>query len=153
MVLPDIAFDDEVIKSTQLIRNWGHWATKAANHPVTIMYKDNPIILISRRHISELNKKLHYTSLIFNFCQGIIEGEADKNSSLPWVTYLSDDLREELAKELIDAYRKSDAIDDWSILQDTIDDWKATAEIESNPNLAKALLAEEDPSKYVEIKD
>lgn len=153
MAISDIAFNDEVIKSTQLMRNWSHWATRANNHPVTIMYKNNPLTLISRRRISELNKKLHYTSLIFNFCQGIIEARPDKNSYLPWVAYLSDDLKKKLTKELLDAYDESDAKDDWSILQDVIDDWKATAEVESNPALAKTLLKEEDPSKYVEIKD
>jgi len=152
MPVLDIAFNDEVIKSTQLMRNWGHWATKASSHPVTIMYKDNPITLISRRRISELNKKLYYTSLIFNFCQGIIDGRADKNSPFPWAAYLSDDLKEDFTKELLDAYGESDAKNDWSILQDAIDDWKATAEVESNPKLAKILMMKGNPSQYVKAK-
>lgn len=152
MVVSDIAFNDEVIRSTQLLRNWGHWAKKASTIPVTIMYKNNAITLISRRRISELNKKLYYTSLIFNFCQGIIERSDDKNSSFPWVAYLSDALKEECTKELLNAYRKSDAKDDWTILQDAIDDWKATAEVESNPKLAKILMAKKAPSQYVKAK-
>ena len=41
----------------------------------------------------------------------------------------------------------------WGALEEMLEDLKATAEVESNPRLAQALLEEEDQSKYVEIKD
>ena len=152
MVISELAFSDDVINSTQLIRNWSHWAAKAHNHPVTILYKDAPITLISRRYISELSQKLHYTYLIFSICQ-FIEGRADSCDALPWINYLNDDLRQEFFQDSLSAYAESDAKNNWNIIQEIIDDWKATAEVESSPILVRALLAGEEPSEYVEIKD
>ncbi|MFC1869896.1 hypothetical protein ACFLYE_01335 [Chloroflexota bacterium] len=153
MVLKDVAFSDDVINSTQLLRNWGKWAARANQHPVTFLYKGDPLTIISRNHIGKLEKKLYYTSLVFMFCQESIEGKIDDSSALPWSKYLSKSDRDALFYELINSYKESDAKDDWDIIQNVLDDWKATAEVESSPKLAKALLAKEDPSKYVRIKD
>jgi len=153
MLLGEVAFSDDVINSTQLLRNWGKWAERASQHPVTFLYKGTPLTIISRNHISKLQRKLYYTYLVFIFGQESIEDNIDKYSSLPWAKYLSKPHRDELFYELLAAYKESDAKDDWDIIQNVLDDWKATAEVESSPVLAKALLVEEDPSKYVEIKD
>lgn len=152
MVVSDLAFSDDVINSTQLIRNWGHWAARANNHPVTILYKDAPITLISRRHISELNQRLHYTYLIFSACQ-FIEGRIDNCDFLPWLAYLNDDLHQEFFRDILSAYMESEAKSNWGIFRDAIDDWKATTEVASNPKLSKRLMEKDDPSKYIEIKD
>ena len=153
MVLSDIAFSDDVINSTQLLRNWSKWAAQASQHPVTFLYKGDPLTIINRNHINRLEKKLFYTSLVFIFCQESMEGNMDSYSSLPWAKYLNKPHRDELFYELLNAYKESDAKEDWNIIQTVLDDWKATAEVESNPALAGALLTEEDPSEYVEIKD
>jgi hypothetical protein len=153
MVLNNIAFSDDVINSTQLLRNWGKWATRAGQHPVTFLYKGDPLTLISRNHISKLEKKLYYASLVFMFCQESIEGKIGDNSSLPWAKYLSKPHQDALFYELINAYKESDAKDDWDIIQNVLDDWKATAEVESSPRLAKILDEEDNPSKYVKITD
>lgn len=152
MVISDLVFSDDVINSTQLIRNWGHWAARALNHPVTILYKDDPITLISRRYISELNQRLHYTYLMFSVYQ-FIESRVNNCDVLPWVNYLNDDLRKEFFEDILNAYTESDAKGNWSVFQDTIDDWKATAEVASNPKLSKKLLEKDYPSKYVEVRD
>ena len=153
MVLNEIAFGDEVINSTQLLRNWGKWATRANRHPVTFLYKGDPLTIINRSHICKLEKKLHYTTLVLMFCQESIEGRISDSPSLPWAKYLNKTHLDALFYELISAYKESEAKDDWDIIQNVLDDWKATAELESNPTLAKSLLAEGDPSKYVQIKD
>ena len=152
MVISDLAFSDDVISPTQLVRNWGHWAARAHNHPVTILYKDDPITLISRRYISELNQKLHYTYLIFSVCQ-FAEGRTDGCDALPWVAYLNDDLRQEFFEDILSAYTQSGVKSNWNIIQETIDDWRATAEVASNPKLSKRLLEMDDHSKYVEVRD
>ena len=151
MVVSNIAFNDDVINATQLTRNWGHWAARARNHPVTILYKDDPITLVSRRHISEMSQRLHYTYLVFSVCQ-YIEGRTNSCDVLPWVTYLNNDLRQEFLRYILDAYMDSNAKSSWNIIQDAIDDWAATAEVASNPKLSKRLMEKDDPLKYVPIK-
>ena len=152
MVISDLAFSDDVINSTQLIRNWGHWAARAHNCPVTILYKDEPITLISRRYISELSRRLHYTNLVFSIYQ-FVEGRTGGCEALPWMNYLNEDSRREFFEDVLSAYTESDAKSNWSIIQDTLDDWRATAEVMSNPELSKRLLEKGDPSKYVGITD
>lgn len=52
----------------------------------------------------------------------------------PWVKYLSDDNRVQFHKELLESTDEAEHL---------IQDWRATAEVESNPGLAKALLEED----------
>ncbi len=151
MVIRDLAFGDDVINTTQLTRNWSHWAKRAQENPVTILYKDAPITLLNRRYISELNQKLHYTHLILNVFQ-FVEGRIDNCDFLPWMVYLKDDMRQEFLEDALNSYMESSAKNNWAILQETLDDWMATAEVASSPKLSKRLLERDDPSQYVEIK-
>lgn len=151
MVLAELAYNDDIIKVSELKKNWPHWGERARNQPVTILYKDDPLTLISRKYISELTKKIAYTNLVISFCQGYLEDKSGKRSALPWATYLTSVDRRTFLRELMGAYEESYAKDDWTIIQNVIDDWKATAEVESNPKLAKILAKEDDPSKYVKV--
>lgn len=153
MVLAELAYNDEIINVTELKKNWPQWGERARNQPVTILYKDDPLTLISRKYISELTKKIYFTYLVVSFCQNYIGDKSGRGGALPWAAYLKSADRRIMLRELLSAYEESFVKDDWAIIQNAIDDWKATAEVESSPALAKALLADEDPSKYVEIKD
>jgi len=152
MVSNTVAFSDEIITSSELKRHWSQWIKKAHDHPVTIMYKNDPLALVSRKLINELSKQIYYTYLLVSFSQNYIENRTGRRSALSWAAYLSDRDRRDFFKELLSAYEESYAKDDWSIIQDVLDDWKATAEVERSPELSKALMAEEDPSKYVKLE-
>jgi len=151
MALTDIAFSDDVINSSQLKRHWKHWISQVYQHPITIVTKDEPLILIKRKDISELTRKMYYTYLVVSFCQRYIKERSGKGSALAWTEYLGTADMREFFKELLKAYEESYNKDDWSIIQDTLEDWKATAEVESNPELSKLLKAKLEPSSYVEV--
>ena len=153
MVLAELAYNDEIINVTELKKNWPQWGERAQNQPVTILYKDDPLTLINRKYISELTKKIYFTNILVSFCQGYIEDKSGRRGALPWAAYLKSADRRIMVRELLSAYEESFAKDNWSIIQNALDDWKATAEVESNPKLAKALDEEDDPSKYVKITD
>lgn len=153
MVLAELAYNDDIINVSELKKNWPQWGERARNKPVTILYKDDPLTLISRKYIGELTKKIYYTNLVVSFCQGYIKDKSGRSGALPWAAYLKSADRRAFLRELMSAYEESYAKDDWMIIQDVLDDWKATAEVESNPKLAKALDEEDNPSKYVKIKD
>ena len=153
MVLAELAYNDDIINVSELKKNWPQWGERARNKPVTILYKDDPLTLISRKYIGELTKKMYYTNLMVSFCQGYLEDKSGRRGTLPWAAYLKSADRRTLLRELMSAYEESYAKDDWMIVQNVVDDWKATAEVESNPRLAKALMADEDSSQYIEIKD
>lgn len=151
MVLAEFAFSDDIINVSELKRNWGYWVAQAHDHPVTILYKDDPLTLVRRKHISELSKKIYYTNVVAGVCRGAIKGK-DKGSTLPWVAYLNDTDKENFFGELLDAYTEAYAKDDWEIIQNTIDDWKATSEVARNPKLSKRLMERDDPSRYVKVE-
>lgn len=151
MALTELAYSDDIINVSQLKKNWARWVERAHDQPVTILYKDDPLTLISRKYISELTKKIFYTNLVVSFCQGYIEDKSGRGGALPWAAYLKSANRRIMLRELLSAYEESFAKDDWTIIQSVIDDWKATAEVESNPKLAKILTKEDDPSKYVKV--
>jgi len=153
MVLAELAYNDDIINVSELKKNWPLWGERARNKPVTILYKDDPLTLISRKYIGELTKKMYYTNLIVNFCQGYLEDKSGRRGALPWAAYLKSADRRIFLRELMSAYEESYAKDNLMIIQNVVDDWKATAEVESNPRLAKALMADEDSSQYIEIKD
>jgi hypothetical protein len=148
-----IAFQDEIISSTEFKNHQAGWLKIATERPITIVHKGNSIVLTNRLFIRELNNRLMYTYLVMSFYRKYRENQTGKDSALSWASYLRKNDREQFVEELIDAFEKSYETGNWDIIRETLDDWKATAEVESDATLSKALLAEEHPSKYVEVED
>jgi predicted nucleotidyltransferase len=142
---------DEVISSTQLRTNQKHWFDKAIDGVVTIVNGKKQFVLVNREQISKLYAQKYYTDIILNYCYEIIK--KNESNTLRWANFLSDEERNAFHDELISHVMKAIITDDWSSVGYLLEDWKATAEANSNPQLRDALLAEEDPSKYVKIKD
>lgn len=144
-------FNDEIINSTQLRSKLPQWLSKAREHPVTIMYKNAPLTIVNRRFIKELSERAHYTNLAVNYCQNYIERTVGR-SALPWASYLPDSAKREFFLEFLSVFQEAFAKDNWTIFEDLLHDWKATAEVASSPRLSKALLAKPDESKYVKLE-
>lgn len=143
---------DEVINSKELRDNQKYWFEKASINPVSIKSGARKLVLLNREHAKHMYSLNHYAEMIIQFCREQIAYQGESRI-FPWIRYLDNGAIEEFKKELLVTFEGAVSSQEWSAFGELLDDWKATAEVESNPALAKALLADEDPSKYVEIKD
>ncbi|MGO1285236.1 MAG: hypothetical protein ACTHWF_14690 [Brachybacterium sp.] len=62
-------------------------------------------------------------------------------SALPWVTFLPDAEREEFAREATETLLASASLGRYTAFATLIEDWRATAEVWSDPDLARSLSA------------
>lgn len=144
-------FADEIVNATELRTNQKRWLETACTKPVTVSYGRKQLAIIDREHISKLYKTIYFLELVIKTCE---EYEKDqKNKVLPWLEFLSDENQANFHEELLNTALKATLSGDWDTVEELIQDWKATAEVESNPQLAKALLNEGNPSEYVKIDD
>lgn len=142
---------DEVISPTQLRTNQKHWLDRACKNVVTIANGRKQLAIINRERISILYAQKHYMEMMLSYSQELAKGL--QFATFPWVEHLNSKDRVEFHNEFLSCIINSAITNDWTLAEYLLEDWKATAEVESNPILAEALLAEADPSKYVEIKD
>ena len=75
-----------------------------------------------------------------------------KSTAFPWVEYLDDEEKEQFRNEYINSIREATITGHWDGVEDLIEDWKATAETESSPDLVKALKTKVPKEEYVTIK-
>lgn len=92
-----------------------------------------------------------YLELVIKACDEFQKEE--KSEAFPWVESLSEDDRLHFHKELLTTAMASIITDDWTQLEYLIQDWKATAEVESDPELTKALTEKGSPKEYVRLRD
>lgn len=142
---------DEVISSTDLRANQKYWLDRASENVITIVNGRKKFALINREHISNLYAQKYYSEIILRYCKETNTGVS--SVIFPWIEHLSNEERDEFYNELLNCAMESTINNDWSLIEQLIEDWKATAEVNSSPTLARTLLEKEDPSKYVRIKD
>jgi hypothetical protein len=142
---------DVVITPTELRTRQKHWLTKAAESVITITNGHKKLALIDRERVSKLYAQKHYSELVIRYCQEIEKNK--KSDAFPWVEYLDNEEKLEFRDELLVNIMIAITTDEWLFMENLIEDWKATAEVNIESKIAKALLVKEDPSKYVGIKD
>jgi hypothetical protein len=142
---------DIVITPTELRTKQKHWLTRANENVITIANGRKKLVLIDRERVSKLFAQKKYSELVIKYCQEIEKKK--KSDTFPWVEYLDDEEKLEFRDELLVNIMIAMTTDEWLSMENLIEDWKATAEVNSKPKIAKALLVKEDPSKYVSIKD
>ena len=59
--------------------------------------------------------------------------------AFPWVQYLTESEQADFWSDLVAAFRNAMQSGEWLVLKQTMDDWKATAEVKSVPELEAAL--------------
>lgn len=123
----------------------------AYKSPITVNYGQRQLAIINREQVSKLFMAIHYLELVIKVCDEI--EKQGKSGTLPWVEELSRNDMLQFHKELLSSTMKSVVTNNWEQLEYLIQDWKATAEVESNPKLAKALLEKDKPKEYVKLKD
>lgn len=60
-------------------------------------------------------------------------------ATLPWVSFLPEDDRRAFAEEAADTLRASASLGRYTAFADLIEDWRSTAEVWSDPALARSL--------------
>ena len=143
---------DDVINSKELRDNQKYWLEKASINPVSIKSGARKLVILNREHAKYMYSFNHYAEMIIQFYREQIAHKGE-SSTFPWIKYLDNKAVEEFIKELLVTFDRAVSSQEWSAFEELLDDWKATANVASNPDLAKELLAEEDSSKYVKIKD
>jgi len=143
-------FSDYIVNATDLRRNQKQWLERAYHSPITINCGRRQLAIMNREKVSKLYTANYYAELVLKACKEFKEG--NESNTFPWVEYLPDDEKMKFHSELLSCTIKSIITGNWNQLEYLIEDWKATAEVERNPELAKALMAGEDPSQYVEIE-
>lgn len=144
-------FSDYIVNATDLRTNQRQWLEKAYNNPITVNYGRKQLAIMNREKVGKLYTANYYSELVLKACKEFMD--ENKSSTFPWIEYLSNEEKMQFHTELLSTTLKSIIIGNWTQLEYMIEDWKATAEVESNKKLAKALRAEVDSSHYVEIKD
>ncbi len=144
-------FADDIVSATDLRNNQREWLEKAYRKPVTVNYGRRQLAIMNRDQVSKLYIALYYTELVLRACQEFRENK--ESSVFPWVENLQDNEKIKFYTELANCTLKASVAGNWDKLEILIEDWKATAEVEQDPELARVLLAKGDPSQYVEVKD
>ncbi len=139
---------DDVINPTELRNNQKRWLDKAYTSPISIMSGNKKLVLLNREHAKQMYSVSHYAGMIMKFCRERLTSNGE-SSIFPWIKYLNDEEIGEFTRELLITFEEARDSREWSALEELLDDWRATANVASNSKLSSALLAEEDPSKYV----
>ena len=143
-------FSDDIVRATDLRTKQREWLERAYEKPITVSYGKKQLAIMRREQVGRLVTTNYYLELVIKACNEFEkEGES---KTFPWTESLSEGDRLQFHKELLTNALKSTVTGDWAQLEYLIQDWKATAEVESDPELAKALMEKGDPKAYVRLK-
>jgi hypothetical protein len=147
-------FGDAIISQTDLKTDQKKWFDRANKSPVSITGpKGKSFVLINREQAQNTFSTINYAVKILEYFKAIRDSR-DSNSTLgvfPWAVHLNDKERNELANELITAFNECLHSNDWTLLEETIKSWKATAEALTNSRFTKIIGASEDTKEYTSI--
>jgi hypothetical protein len=143
-------FSDEIVNATQLRARQSHWLTMASRRPVTVTYGSTKLTILNREKIRNLYAQIHHLELFIKYCNEIMYGT--KSEAFPWAEYLDGEEKDQFRNEYINSIMKATVTEHWDVVEDLLEDWKATAETGSNPDLVKALKTKVPKEEYVTIK-
>lgn len=143
-------FSDFIVSATDLRKNQKRWLERAYENPITISYGHKQLAIMNREQVGKLYTQKHYAELVLKACDEFVKRQ--KSDTFPWVEYLSDDEKMQFHSELLTCVMKSIFTGDWTRLEELIQDWKATAETERNPEIVRMLQDKGTPEDYVTVK-
>ncbi|AOS61645.1 DUF6247 family protein [Actinoalloteichus hymeniacidonis] len=110
---------------------------------VRVHRRDGPALLLTRedRANSRIEGALDAARLVRSLTSQLVPSELARAAikEFPWVDVLSEDARAEFVAELARAFRTSAELGHWTVLAQTVREWKATAAIYADPELAARL--------------
>ena len=147
-------FGDLIITPTDLKTNQKRWFDKAHKSPVSISgRKGRSYVLINREQAQDTFTAKNYAVKIINYFTEVKHSPGSgATSSFPWSSHLNETERKEFLNELIASFNESLHAGNWSVLEETIDSWKATAEGLSNKKFMRVLAAGEQQQEYTPVE-
>lgn len=142
-------FSDAIVSASELRKNQKRWLEEAARNPVTVSYGRQQLAIVNRDHIKKLHLANHYTGLALKVCNE--RGKGRKSAALPWLQDLMAGDRAQFQAEFLSAVLRATVTGDWDSVQELLQDWQATAEAESHPEVLRALTREANASEYVAL--
>lgn len=143
-------FDDEIVSATKFRTSQSYWLSVASKRPVTVTTGDKKVIVFSRERMRELYIGRDYLELAVRLYDELERNQ--KNTILYWLEYLDVEDRKLFIKEFINNILISITTSKWDNVEELLEDWKATAETENNPDVMKALKTKIRKDEYITIK-
>lgn len=143
-------FDDEIITATKFRTRQSHWLSIASKRPVTVTVGDNKVVVFSRERVHGLYLGRHYLEAAVKLCNEMEKGK--KSLVFPWLEHLDSVEQEQFRDEFVNNVLTAIVTDKWDKVQELLEDWEATAETKSNPDVMKALKAKVRKGQYITIK-
>jgi len=143
-------FSDEIVNATELRAKQSQWLTMASERPVTVTYGNRKLTILNREKVRNLFVHSHYLALFAKHCNELIKGT--KSDAFPWTEHLDDKEKRQFHEELVSSIMTAVITENWDEVETLLDDWKATAETENNPDLMRALKTKVPKGEYVTIK-
>jgi hypothetical protein len=145
-------FFDEIINPTELKRQQRRWLEKASTQPVTVTFGENGLAIVNREVVKNLFAEKHYAELLVRYCQELAESKG-KSTVFPWLESLDDEEKKQFHDEFLTTFMKATQDNNWTEMEYLLEDWKATAEAESNPEFVEAWKERGNPEDYVTLDD
>ncbi len=144
-------FSDEIVNATELRTKQSHWLTIASKRPVTVTYGSRKLTILNREKIRNLFIQAHYMESFVKYCNEVMKGT--KSNAFPWTEYLDDEEKKQFHEEFISSIMMAVVTENWEGVETLLEDWKATAETESDEETMKALRTKQASDKYIALKE
>lgn len=144
-------FSDEIVNATELRAKQSHWLTIASKRPVTVTYGSRKLTILNREKIRNLFIQAHYMESFVKYCNEVMKGT--KSNAFPWTEYLDDEEKKRFHEEFISSIMMAVVTENWEVVETLLEDWKATAETESDEETMKALRTKQASGKYIALKE
>ena len=137
----EIVFQDELVRATDLNRGSGQILDKAAHGPVTIVRNDESFALMKRDLAASWRKEasfaVHVTEIVWN---ALVHGTT-MPPEFQWISAFDEGDRQQIAHELMNAYRKATRDGSWDELEALIHEWSESGWAALNPEVRQAFEA------------
>ena len=149
-------FSDEVVLATELKKRQRYWFDRAREKGgVTIVQgKVIDLVLAPRQKVAEAAETAAHAQVVAQFLREVITLQRLPAESVvfPWLTDLDDEEQQEFLREFVDLFARCSATGDWTVFEELLADWQATAEAHRNPDLMDAWRTRGRPEDYAPMK-
>src|SRR5438876_2041305 len=111
MTMPQVVFDDEIYRATDLNRQSGHILDRAAEHPVTIIRNDEKFALLQRDIVAGLFQAGKFASTMAGLVKAAslhLTGKSIEASPYEWVRELPAAGVQQMIQELATIFQQAE---------------------------------------------
>jgi hypothetical protein len=151
-MMANTVFSDEIVLATDLKKRQRHWFDRARETGgVTIVQGGvADLVLVRRQQVAETVEAVAHARTAAQFLREIITLERSPAESVvfPWLGDLDNEDQQEFLHEFVDAFAQCSSTGEWTMLDELLDDWQATAIACRNPELVEAWQDRGRPEDY-----